>query len=216
VEKEKTGVCLVTFKNHLWLFFCGSIVLTSFGQDAFGQDRQRVVTTSSVRPVAQPSTAEAPRPVARVETTSSNSLVSAVSFRSAYDVSTSSLLIKGIQSRWGTPYRRGSTGPDRFDCSGFVWSVFKDAGFEFTRSSARTFWEEFEPVDGPERFTFGTLVFFNKLGHVGIVADENGFYHASTSKGVIYSPFKGYWENRIDGFRKIPEGVQFTFEYGEN
>lgn len=207
----------MTFRNLTSLFVCAIVILAAFGQDASAQDRQRVVTSSSVRPLGQPVATEAPtRSVARVETTTSSSLVSALSFSSAYDVSTSSLLIKGIQSRWGTPYRRGSTGPDRYDCSGFVWSVFKDAGFEFTRSSARTFWNEFESVDGPERFKFGTLVFFNNLGHVGIVADENGFYHASTSKGVIYSPFKGYWENRIDGFRKIPEGVQFTFEYGEN
>lgn len=207
----------MTYRNLYSLFVFAVLVSAFFGQDVMGQDRQRVVTSSSVRPIGQPVATEAPtRTVPRVETTASASLASAISFRSAYDVSTSSALIKGIQSRWGTPYRRGSTGPDRYDCSGFVWSVFKDAGFEFTRSSARTFWSEFEPVDGPERFTFGTLVFFNNLGHVGIVADENGFYHASTSKGVIYSPFKGYWENRIDGFRKIPEGVQFTFEYGEN
>ena len=207
----------MTYRNLYSLFVFAVLVSAFFGQDVMGQDRQRVVTSSSVRPIGQPVATEAPtRTVPRVETTASASLASAISFRSAYDVSTSSALIKGIQSRWGTPYRRGSTGPDRYDCSGFVWSVFKDAGFEFTRSSARTFWSEFEPVDGPERFTFGTLVFFNNLGHVGIVADENGFYHASTSKGVIYSPFKGYWENRIDGFRKIPEGVQFTFKYGEN
>ena len=45
---------------------------------------------------------------------------------------------------------------------------------------------------------------------VGIVADENGFYHASSSKGITYSPFKGYWEKRIVGYRRIPNdyGVQ--------
>lgn len=206
----------MTFRNHLLLSLFALIATASFVQLAAAQERQRVVTSSSVRPIGQASPTESNRARARVETTASSSTVAAISFRSTYDVSTSSLLIKGIQSRWGTPYRRGSTGPDRYDCSGFVWSVFKDAGFEFTRSSARTFWNEFEHVDGPERFKFGTLVFFNNLGHVGIVADENGFYHASTSKGVIYSPFKGYWENRIDGFRKIPAGVEFEFEYGEN
>lgn len=60
-----------------------------------------------------------------------------------------------------------------------------------------------EPVTGNDRFKFGTLVFLNRLGHIGIVADENGFYHASSSKGVTYSPFKGYWENRIVGFRRL-------------
>ena len=73
-----------------------------------------------------------------------------------------------------------------------------------TRTSARVYWKEFEPVKGDERFEFGTLVFFNRLGHVGIVVDEKGFYHASTSKGVTYSKFAGYWSRRIVGYRRVP------------
>ena len=73
----------------------------------------------------------------------------------------------------------------------------------FVRSSARSLWSASEPVAGDERFRFGTLVFLNGLGHMGIVADENGFYHASSSKGITYSPFKGYWEKRIVGFRRL-------------
>jgi peptidoglycan endopeptidase LytE len=116
----------------------------------------------------------------------------------------SSMIMKGIQSRLGIPYLYGSSGPNRYDCSGFVWSVFRDAGLEFERSSARTLWNDSVPVEGDERYKFGTLVFMNGLGHMGIVADENGFYHASSSKGITYSPFKGYWEKRINGFRRLP------------
>jgi cell wall-associated NlpC family hydrolase len=65
-------------------------------------------------------------------------------------------------------------------------------------------WEQFEPVSGDDRYKFGTLVFFNNLGHIGIVADSEGFYQASSSKGITYSKFAGYWEKRIVGFRKIP------------
>lgn len=113
-------------------------------------------------------------------------------------------LMSGIQSRLGIPYLYGSTGPNRYDCSGFVWRVFQDAGIHFTRASARSLWSTFEPVSGDDRYKFGTLVFLNGLGHMGIVADENGFYHASSSKGITYSPFKGYWEKRIVGFRRVP------------
>jgi hypothetical protein len=42
------------------------------------------------------------------------------------------------------------------------------------------------------------------LGHVGIVVNEEGFYHASSSKGVTYSKFAGYWSKRIVGYRRIP------------
>ncbi len=121
-----------------------------------------------------------------------------------YGAGMKSKMMNGITSRLGIPYLYGSTGPNRYDCSGFIWSVFNDAGIYFERSSAKTFWMNFEPVSGDERFQFGTLVFFNRLGHVGIVADEKGFYHASSSKGITYSTFEGYWGKRIVGYRRVP------------
>jgi cell wall-associated NlpC family hydrolase len=132
--------------------------------------------------------------------------------RMVYNGSVSTQIMRGIESRLGIPYRYGSSGPNRYDCSGFVWSVFADAGINFTRSSARTLWSMSIPVEGDERFKFGTLVFLNGLGHMGIVADENGFYHASSSKGITYSPFKGYWGNRIVGFRRLPTATQAPVE----
>lgn len=114
------------------------------------------------------------------------------------------LLTVEINQRLGAPYVYGAAGPFVFDCSGFVWSVYRAAGVPFERSSARTFWSEFAPAKDGEQYKFGTLVFFNGLRHVGIVADENGFYHASRSNGVTYAPFNEYWTSRIDGFRKIP------------
>lgn len=123
--------------------------------------------------------------------------------RAVYGAATSSRIDNAIKSRYGIPYLYGSSGPNRYDCSGFVWAVFKEAGLEFARTSARRLWAASVPVEGNERFKYGTLVFLNGLGHMGIVADENGFYHASSSKGITYSPFKGYWENRITGFRRL-------------
>ncbi len=128
--------------------------------------------------------------------------------RTAYGMSTSVRLDQAIKARYGKPYRYGSTGPNTYDCSGFVWSSFQEAGIPFTRASARSLWAQSEPVYGDDRFKFGTLVFFNNLGHMGIVADENGFYQASSSKGVTYSPFAGYWQSRIVGYRRLkPEST---------
>jgi cell wall-associated NlpC family hydrolase len=112
-------------------------------------------------------------------------------------------LMSAIEQRLGVPYSMGAEGPSRYDCSGFVWSVFQQAGVTFDRGSARHFWTNFAPASDDEKFKFGTLVFFNHLGHVGIVADEYGFYHASTSRGVVYSPFNEYWTRRIVGFRRV-------------
>jgi hypothetical protein len=113
-------------------------------------------------------------------------------------------LLNAIEDRLGAPYVYGAAGPNVFDCSGFVWSVFQSAGVQFQRVSARSMWDEFMPVREEEQRQFGTLVFFNNLKHVGIVADANGFYQASSSHGVQYTPFNDYWTSRIVGYRRIP------------
>jgi cell wall-associated NlpC family hydrolase len=113
-------------------------------------------------------------------------------------------LMSAIENRLGAPYVYGATGPNVFDCSGFVWSVFQSAGIQFDRVSARDLWSQFAPPREDEKFKLGTLVFFNNLKHVGIVADANGFYHASSSHGVQYAPFNDYWMSRVVGFRRIP------------
>ena len=114
------------------------------------------------------------------------------------------LLMAAITQRLGSRYRWGATGPYNFDCSGFVWSIYQSIGISFERSSARTLFSRFAAPAPEEQYKFGTLVFFNGLSHVGVVADENGFYHASRHNGVVYAPFDGYWGKHIDGFRRVP------------
>lgn len=113
-------------------------------------------------------------------------------------------LLAAIDERLGARYRWGAEGPNTFDCSGFVWSIFHATGIDFERGSARTLFNRFAAPAPNEEYKFGTLVFFNGLAHVGVVADEHGFYHASRRHGVIYSPFNDYWLKRIDGFRRVP------------
>lgn len=118
------------------------------------------------------------------------------------------LITAAIDDRLGARYSWGATGPSAFDCSGFVWSTFHSVGIDFERGSARTLWSRFTAPAPEEQFKFGNLVFFSNLAHVGIVADEKGFYHASRHHGVVYSPFNEYWLSRIDGFRKVPAATQ--------
>ena len=120
------------------------------------------------------------------------------------------LLMSAIDQRLGSRYRWGATGPSRFDCSGFVWSIFQATGINFERASARNLFARFQPARVEEQFKFGTLVFFSGLTHVGVVADKHGFYHASRRQGVIYSEFNEYWLKRIDGFRRVPLPMQIT------
>ena len=138
------------------------------------------------------------------------SLASPEEIKAAAETTTSAgfkfqqMMSSAIDQRLRAPYSWGATGLSRFDCSGFVWSTFQSVGIDFERSSARTLWARFAPATPEEKFKFGTLVFFSGLTHIGIVADEHGFYHASRRHGVVYSPFNNYWLSRIDGFRRVP------------
>ncbi len=114
------------------------------------------------------------------------------------------LLLTAMQSHLGASYHYTGTGPNSFDCSGFVWRSFQEAGLNFNRGPARSYWATFAAPLKEEQFKFGTLVFFSGLTHIGIVADEKGFYHSSRHHGVVYSPFNAYWLSRIDGFRRVP------------
>ena len=219
------------FTKVLFFSACISFVAVCFTSSTQAQDRDRVVKSTGSQPthippaqvpptVEKPQSTQATRPILTnqiivvkpdpeplVKRTGSSKAVNAPSGMAAgktvYGMSTSTRLDEAIKSRYGTPYRYGSTGPNTYDCSGFVWSAFQEAGINFTRESVRSLWGQSEPVEGDDRYKFGTLVFLNGLGHMGIVADDNGFYHASSSKGITYSPFKGYWENRIVGFRRL-------------
>lgn len=189
---------------------------------AQSQPQRPRIVPSAPRPESQPINQPPSRPVQRptltnrlivqespalVKKTGSsqplNAPANATFSKNYYNAGFSQKLLSAIQMRIGIPYRYGSTGPNSYDCSGLVWSVFKDAGYSYERSSARSLWESSVPVEGDARFKFGTLVFFNRLGHIGIVADENHFYHASSSKGVTLSKLDGYWAKRIVGYRQM-------------
>ena len=219
--------------KKIWYLFAAFVFLAAgFTVEASAQDRDRVVRTISSRPVNQPTVPAATdrpvstssRPVNRpplvqdiqiprtpVQESKVTKIVSSravgvssiIAARSIFAADVTSAMQNSIAAKLRIPYLYGSSGPNRYDCSGFVWAVFGDAGMAFSRSSARSLWSMSEPVTGDERFRFGTLVFMNGLGHMGIVADENGFYHASSSKGITYSRFDGYWAGRIVGYRKL-------------
>ena len=224
---------MINKKRIIALLVCAVAVVCGTAEAANAQGRDRIVRTTSSQPVNAPQTAPKPtvvttgssRPTLTTDiqvvrgsrndaaweptvqktasTTAANVGTMAAMGRTAYAASTSIRLDNAIKSRYGIRYVYGSSGPNSYDCSGFVWAAFKEAGIDFTRASARSLWSQSTPVEGDEKYKFGTLVFLNGLGHMGIVADENGFYHASSSKGITYSPFKGYWSSRIVGFSKL-------------
>lgn len=105
----------------------------------------------------------------------------------------------------GKPYRYGGESPKGFDCSGFVFHVFKQFGIDLNRSS-RTQAQQGTAVE-LEQVKKGDLLFFTgtnpqkkQVGHVGIVIsdpeEEVKFVHSSSNGGVKVSVFDGYYQTR--------------------
>ncbi len=111
--------------------------------------------------------------------------------------------------KWvGVPYQFGGNTEEGLDCSGFVRLVFKESvGKELPRT-AREMGKVGENVALGD-LSPGDLVFFNTLGrsfsHVGIYLGESYFLHAPR-KGAnvrVESMAKSYWQQRINGVRRV-------------
>ncbi|MFA9189748.1 C40 family peptidase [Flavobacterium sp. FZUC8N2.13] len=108
-------------------------------------------------------------------------------------------IIHSASENLGAPYKFAGTTKSGFDCSGLVFSTFKQYDIVLPRSSADQAKVGIELGKNISKAQRGDLIFFktnnrNKINHVGIVTkaknDEIEFIHSSTSKGVIISSTK--------------------------
>jgi cell wall-associated NlpC family hydrolase len=119
-----------------------------------------------------------------------------------------SAVVRVAYSKVGAAYRFGSTGPNRFDCSGFTSYVMKQMGVVVPRSS-RAQYNSGRAVSRTG-LQAGDLVFFQGsngrggVGHVGVYIGNNRMIHASTpSTGVIVSSLsERYYVSRYIGARR--------------
>jgi cell wall-associated NlpC family hydrolase len=109
----------------------------------------------------------------------------------------------------GVKYRFGGSDPQTgWDCSGYVFHIFRNAiGVTLPRNSFAMS-ERGESIERGD-LRPGDLVFFNTLrrafSHVGIYLGENRFIHApSSGKAVQISAMDaGYWAQRFNGGRRV-------------
>ncbi len=105
------------------------------------------------------------------------------------DISQRDSIVSFATDLLGTPYVVASSGRNGFDCSGFVYFVFKHHKIEVPRSSGgfSNFGKEI-PIDKVKK---GDILVFlsptsNNIGHVGIVTNPKGkqsdFIHASSGR----------------------------------
>lgn len=107
----------------------------------------------------------------------------------------------------GRPYAWGGTGPDSFDCSGFVTYVTAQFGIELPRSSHEMFYVG-TPV-AMDELQPGDLVFYSTYddgaSHVGVYLGDGTFAHAESEwTGVkITSMDRAWWAPRYLGARRV-------------
>lgn len=115
-------------------------------------------------------------------------------------------MISVARTYTGVPYRSGGIDYSGVDCSGLLWSVFKQIGLNIPRVA----WQqaEFFQEVKLENVQAGDLVFFitnNKgqsstISHSGMITEVRSdkeiiFIHASSSKGVREDNiFNNYWK----------------------
>lgn len=120
-------------------------------------------------------------------------------------------IITEASSHLGKRYVWATRGPKTFDCSGFVYYVYKQFGMTLNPSSRNQYKLGVEiPKEEAQK---GDLIFFHSkshprgVGHVGIVYEvgEDGikFIHASVKKGVTISELEGYYERNYVGIRRV-------------
>jgi peptidoglycan endopeptidase LytE len=102
----------------------------------------------------------------------------------------------------GKQYKFGATGMTRFDCSGYVYRVFKNAGLVNKigggRRGATGYWRWFKQRGQASRSNPrpGDLIIWLKGGHIGIYIGKGMAVDATPSRGVGVRPLNGGWSSQ--------------------
>ncbi|UXH43184.1 LysM peptidoglycan-binding domain-containing protein [Rossellomorea vietnamensis] len=117
-------------------------------------------------------------------------------------------LLSEATSHIGTPYVWGGSSVGGFDCSGFIYYVFKEAGAkDVKRLSSEGYYSRSYYVNSPQP---GDIVFFENtykkgISHLGIYVGNNEFIHAGDNGVEISSLSNSYWKSKFDGFKRFYE-----------
>ena len=105
--------------------------------------------------------------------------------------------IEVAKSKLGCPYRTAGKGPDKFDCSGFVYYCLNQAGVRqsYLTSAAWHKVTKYQKISSLSDLKRGDIIVFK--GHVAIALGDGTMIHAGSSEGKVYisSYNTKYWKN---------------------
>lgn len=145
------------------------------------------------------------------ETTQTQDAVVEVEPLTPENMTKAEFLISKASENLGARYRSGATGNGGFDCSGLMFSTFKNIEMTLPRSSRDMAANAGVRIDKSQAQK-GDLIFFATRGsgvsHVGMITevaeDEIKFIHSSTSSGVIISSVKEpYYARRFVQINRV-------------
>ena len=89
------------------------------------------------------------------------------------------------ESKLGSKYVRGAKGPDRFDCSGFVYWCLNQVGVKqgYMTSASWASSNKYTRINSISDLKRGDIMVFS--GHVAIYAGNNTIIDASASNGKV-------------------------------
>ena len=108
----------------------------------------------------------------------------------------------------GVPYVYGGTSPSGFDCSGFVYYVYRQCGYSITRT-ATTQNGDGTKVSRSNLQPGDIVIFYNSamtaIGHSAIYIGNGQFIHASSSGGrvMITSLSSSYYDTHFYSARRV-------------